>query len=152
MAGPGQEEGRVQPTQRETRYHGKDKLRGSREPRRSSVQFKNLLQTSSLCGQQGSRRSHLPAVGEAMVQVWFPTSGTFAWGLWAGVVPPPPPGIKAHKNTKMSSAVCGLCPGLAGVSARLGRWGALGSRLRQLGRTCCRHTQTAGTYSCMCGG
>lgn len=31
----GQEEGRVQPAQRETRYHGKDKLRGSRESERS---------------------------------------------------------------------------------------------------------------------
>ncbi|CAG03794.1 unnamed protein product [Tetraodon nigroviridis] len=36
MVRPGQEEGRVQPTQRETRYHGKDKLEGSQfsgEPR-----------------------------------------------------------------------------------------------------------------------
>lgn len=42
MAEPGQEEGRVQPTQRETRYHGKDKLKGSREPQRSFFKFRTL--------------------------------------------------------------------------------------------------------------
>lgn len=40
--GPGQEEGRVQPTQRETRYHGKDKLKGSREPERWFFKFRTL--------------------------------------------------------------------------------------------------------------
>ncbi|TWW72487.1 hypothetical protein D4764_16G0009840 [Takifugu flavidus] len=46
MAGPGQEEGRVQPPQRETRYHGNDKLKGSREPDARLETQDFLLQTS----------------------------------------------------------------------------------------------------------
>lgn len=60
MAGPGQEEGRVRPPQRETRYHGKDKLEGSREPD-ARLETHNFL---PLCSRQQSWKNLIYQLSE----------------------------------------------------------------------------------------